>query len=221
MLERVAALRSRTIAHLMRVDRSHRQRRRPARGRQLADGRRPPGGRLARQRHHPAAGGGRSAALDPAISEGAAEGRRPGDAAGARRGRCSTSWRTASSARLNCLISGGTGAGKTTLLNVLSSFISDRERIATIEDAAELQLHQEHVVRLETRPPNVEGKGAIRQRQLVDQRPPHAPRPHRRRRGPRRGGARHAPGDEHRPRRIADDGSRQHAARRAGRASRR
>jgi len=70
-------------------------------------------------------------------------------------------------ARLNCLISGGTGAGKTTLLNVLSGFISDRERIVTIEDAAELQLHQEHVVRLETRPPNVEGKGAVRQRQLV------------------------------------------------------
>jgi pilus assembly protein CpaF len=70
-------------------------------------------------------------------------------------------------ARLNAIISGGTGAGKTTLLNVLSSFISDRERIVTIEDAAELQLHQEHVARLETRPPNVEGKGAIRQRQLV------------------------------------------------------
>jgi len=70
-------------------------------------------------------------------------------------------------ARLNCLISGGTGAGKTTLLNVLSSFIQSDERIVTIEDAAELQLHQEHVVRLETRPPNVEGKGAIRQRQLV------------------------------------------------------
>jgi pilus assembly protein CpaF len=69
--------------------------------------------------------------------------------------------------RLNIVVSGGTGAGKTTLLNVLSSFISDRERICTIEDAAELQLHQEHVVRLETRPPNVEGKGAIRQRQLV------------------------------------------------------
>ena len=70
-------------------------------------------------------------------------------------------------ARLNALISGGTGAGKTTLLNVLSGFISERERIVTIEDAAELQLHQEHVARLETRPPNVEGKGAVRQRQLV------------------------------------------------------
>jgi pilus assembly protein CpaF len=70
-------------------------------------------------------------------------------------------------ARLNCLVSGGTGAGKTTLLNVLSGFISERERIVTIEDAAELQLHQEHVARLETRPPNIEGKGSIRQRQLV------------------------------------------------------
>ena len=70
-------------------------------------------------------------------------------------------------ARLNALISGGTGAGKTTLLNVLSGFIGEKERIVTIEDAAELQLHQEHVARLETRPANVEGKGAVRQRQLV------------------------------------------------------
>jgi pilus assembly protein CpaF len=70
-------------------------------------------------------------------------------------------------ARLNILVSGGTGAGKTTLLNVMSGFIPDRERVVTIEDAAELQLHQEHVARLETRPPNIEGKGAIRQRQLV------------------------------------------------------
>ena len=69
--------------------------------------------------------------------------------------------------RLNILVSGGTGAGKTTLLNVLSGFIPNSERIVTIEDAAELQMKQEHVVRLETRPPNVEGKGAIRQRQLV------------------------------------------------------
>jgi pilus assembly protein CpaF len=70
-------------------------------------------------------------------------------------------------ARLSMVISGGTGAGKTTFLNVLSGYISDKERIVTIEDSAELQMKQRHVVRLETRPPNVEGKGAVRQRQLV------------------------------------------------------
>ena len=70
-------------------------------------------------------------------------------------------------ARLNIIISGGTGAGKTTLLNVLSGFIPDTERVITIEDAAELMLRQRHVVRLETRPANIEGKGAIKQRQLV------------------------------------------------------
>ena len=70
-------------------------------------------------------------------------------------------------ARLNIVISGGTGAGKTTLLNVLSGYISDKERIVTIEDSAELQLKQRHVVRLECRPANVEGKGAVMQRQLV------------------------------------------------------
>ena len=69
--------------------------------------------------------------------------------------------------KLNILISGGTGAGKTTMLNVLSAFIPEQERIVTIEDAAELQLKQQHVVRLETRPPNIEGKGAVKQRQLV------------------------------------------------------
>lgn len=69
--------------------------------------------------------------------------------------------------RLNILVSGGTGAGKTTLLNVLSGYIPESDRIVTIEDAAELQLKQPHVVRLETRPPNIEGKGAVRQRQLV------------------------------------------------------
>jgi pilus assembly protein CpaF len=70
-------------------------------------------------------------------------------------------------ARLNVLISGGTGSGKTTFLNVLSRFIPPDERIITIEDSAELQLKQEHVVRLETRPPNIEGKGQITQRDLV------------------------------------------------------
>jgi pilus assembly protein CpaF len=70
-------------------------------------------------------------------------------------------------ARLNVVISGGTGAGKTTLLNVVSRFISEKERIVTIEDSAELQLKQEHVARLECRPPNIEGRGAVRQRELV------------------------------------------------------
>jgi pilus assembly protein CpaF len=70
-------------------------------------------------------------------------------------------------ARLNILISGGTGCGKTTILNILSSFIPADERIVTIEDSAELQLRQEHVVRLETRPPNVEGRGEVSQRELV------------------------------------------------------
>jgi pilus assembly protein CpaF len=74
---------------------------------------------------------------------------------------------TAVASRLNVIVSGGTGAGKTTLLNLLSGFISEKERVVTIEDAAELTLRQRHVVRLETRPPNIEGKGAVKQRQLV------------------------------------------------------
>src|SRR4029453_16071083 len=69
--------------------------------------------------------------------------------------------------RLNVIVCGGTGAGKTTLLNVLSGFISETERIITIEDAAELMLRQRHVVRLQTRPPHNEGQGAVKQRDLV------------------------------------------------------
>ena len=75
--------------------------------------------------------------------------------------------RAAVASRLNVLVSGGTGAGKTTLLNILSGFIGGNERVVTIEDAAELMLRQRHVVRLETRPANIEGKGAVRQRELV------------------------------------------------------
>jgi pilus assembly protein CpaF len=70
-------------------------------------------------------------------------------------------------ARINMVISGGTGTGKTTLLNVISGFIPARERIVTVEDTAELQLNQEHVIRLEYRPPNIEGKGEVPLRQLV------------------------------------------------------
>jgi pilus assembly protein CpaF len=75
--------------------------------------------------------------------------------------------RAAVNCRTNVVVSGGTGAGKTTLLNVLSGFISDKERIVTVEDAAELVLRQRHVVRLETRPPNIEGKGQVRATDLV------------------------------------------------------
>ena len=89
-------------------------------------------------------------------------------------------------ARLNIIISGGTGSGKTTLLNTLSSFIPHDERIVTIEDAAELQLQQDHVVRLETRPPNIEGKGAINTPRPGAQRPAYAAGPHHHRRVPRR-----------------------------------
>jgi len=81
-------------------------------------------------------------------------------------------------ARLNIVVSGGTGSGKTTLLSVLSAYIPEDERIVTIEDAAELQLRQEHVITLESKPANVEGTGAVTIRALV-QRPAYAPRPHR------------------------------------------
>ncbi len=88
-------------------------------------------------------------------------------------------------ARLNILISGGTGCGKTTLLNTLSSFIPHEERIITIEDAAELQLQQDHVVRLETRPPNIEGKGCHHLPRPGAKRPAYAARAHHHRRVPR------------------------------------
>ena len=119
-------------------------------------------------------------------------------------------------AHLNIIISGGTGSGKTTLLNTLSAFIPGDERLVTIEDAAELQLQQDHVVRLETPPAEHRGQGQGRYPRPRQERPADAARPHHRRRVSRRRGDGHAPGDEHRPRRLDDDDPQQHATRRCG-----
>ena len=88
-------------------------------------------------------------------------------AAGAIRPQMAELLAAAVAARITLIVSGGTGSGKTTMLNALSAFISEKERLITIEDAAELQLQQRHVARMETRPPNIEGKGEVRQRELV------------------------------------------------------
>ena len=115
--------------------------------------------------------------------------------------------------RLNIVIGGGTGSGKTTTLNVLSSFVPEDERIVTIEDAAELQLRQEHVLRLESRPPNLEKRGEITIRDLV--RNALRMRPDRIIIGEVRdaGDPRHAAGHEHGPRRLDHDHALQLAAR--------
>jgi pilus assembly protein CpaF len=101
--------------------------------------------------------------------------------------------------RCNTIISGGTGSGKTTLLNCLTNYVDREERVITCEDSAELQLQQPHVVRLETRPPNLEGEGQVTMRDLVKNCLRMRPRTHHRRRGARTGSVRPPAGDEHRP----------------------
>ena len=102
-------------------------------------------------------------------------------------------------ARISIVISGGTGAGKTTFLNILSQYIPSNERLVTIEDAAELRLAQENIVRLETRPANIEGTGRDPPAATADQLSAYAPRPHHHWRNSWRRSLRYAPGHEHRP----------------------
>ena len=142
-------------------------------------------GRLPRERHHSAAGAGRGRAVHSPLRRQSAQARRPAQLQGLHAGN-GDALEACIKARLNIIISGGTGCGKTTLLNTLSSFIPHDERIVTIEDAAELQLQQDHVVRLETRPPNIEGKGAITTARPGPQRPAYAAGTDHHRRVPRR-----------------------------------
>ena len=138
----------------------------PARGRVEPDGRRAPAHRRARQRDHPAAGAARADDHDPALP--AAVHARAADGDGLDRPATSTALlQTFVRAKLNVVISGGTGAGKTTLLNALSAAVPPGERIITVEDNAELRLQQPHVVTLEARPANVEGRGEVSIRDLV------------------------------------------------------
>ena len=153
--------------HLLPGDRPHRRPDRPPDRRVEPDGRRPPARRLARERDRPAARDRRPVAHDPQVLARAVQGGRPRRRSGRSSHQAAAFLEACVEGRLNVLVSGGTGTGKTTLLNVLSSFIPERERIVTIEDAAELQLGQRHVIRLEARPANIEGKGEITIRDLV------------------------------------------------------
>jgi pilus assembly protein CpaF len=130
----------------------------------LVDARLP--GRLARERDHPAGRAGRRDPLDPPFRRKALSIENLLEL-GSLTEPMARLLRGIIRARINALITGGTGSGKTTLLNILSRYIPEGERIVTIEDSAELQLQQPHVVRLETRPPNIEGRGTITQRDLV------------------------------------------------------
>ena len=170
-----------------------------ARGRGLPDGRCAPAGRQPRERDHPAASlkgpnvtirkfSRDPYTMDDLIAFDTLTAKSAQFLAACVRG------------KLNVLISGGTGTGKTTTLNAVSAFIPGDERIVTIEDAAELQLQQEHVITLEAAPAEHRGPGRGPHPRARPERAAHAPRPDHRRRGPRRRDPGHAPGDEHGPR---------------------
>ncbi len=171
--------------------------------------------RLARQRHRPAAGDRWPDAHHPEIPQGQAEASATSSSSARSRRPGAKILQIIGACRCNVLISGGTGSGKTTLLNTLTAFIDPSERVITCEDAAELQLQQPHVVRLETRPPNLEGPGQVTMRDLVKN--CLRMRPDRIIVGEVRGtrSVRPAAGHEHRPRRLHG-----HAARQLRRAKR-
>ena len=182
--------------------------------------RRSPPRRFPRQRGHPSARDRWTVPHHPKVRDGSVPDRRPDPVRHPQRA-LARFLQACVVGRLNVIVSGGTGTGKTTTLNVLSSFIPADERIVTVEDAKELQLHQEHVLAMETRPPNIEGRGQVTIRDLVKN--CLRMRPDRIVVGECRSrrGARHVAGHEHRPRRLDHHGPLEQPSRHARPVSRR
>ena len=186
---------------------------RPPRRRVEPDLRRAPARRQPRQRHRPAAGHRRPGADHPEVQEGQADAGEPGEVRVDHRPRRKTLLGVIGRVRCNVAHLRRHGLGQDDAAQHPDRLHRPDERVITCEDAAELQLQQPHVVRLETRPPNLEGEGEITMRDLVQELPAHASRAHHRRRGARPRGLRPAAGHEHRPRRLDGHAARQQPAR--------